>query len=252
MSEPTSTENKLSILGRGSLGKNASFRIRSEGNVPAIVYGPKLKQGIAVSISPKEVRSLYSRVGRTGLVTLEAGEGAPKELNGTKALFKEIQSHPLKRNIVHVDLHQLDLTKKIRVIVPLNFVGKAKGLAEGGIMSIVTRQVEIKCLPEDLPNRLDVDVSEIEVNESIHLEELAKKFEGSKIEFIYEANVALVAVVPPEEEKVVTPVAADAAAAGATPAAGAAGAAAAGAAPAAAAGAAPAAAAGDKKDKGGK
>lgn len=237
----SNTENTLTLFGREKLGKNASFRIRKDGNAPAIVYGPKLKQGLSVAISPKEVRALYAKVGKTGLITLKTEAGAPSELSGTKALFKEIQSHPLKKNIVHVDLHQLDLTRKIRVIVPLNFVGKAKGLGEGGIMSIVSRQVEIKCLPEDIPNHIDVDVSDVGVNESIHIEELSEKLKGSKFEFIYESNIALVAVVPPEEEKVAAPAAAE----GAAPAEGAAAAA-----PAAGAAAAPAAAGAKEGDKG--
>jgi large subunit ribosomal protein L25 len=238
----TQKENfKLEIFAREKKGKSAAFQLRRKERVPAVVYGPNLKEGITVAVSPKDVRRIYLSAGKTGLVTLETKEGAPSQLNGTQVLFKELQGHPLKNTLLHVDLHQLDLKRPIRVTVPLNFVGKAKGLAEGGIMSIVSRQVEIKCLPTEIPNHIDVDVSELGVNDSIHVEELSKKYKDSKLQFIFEANVALVAIVPPEEEKAAAPVAADAAAATAGGAAAsgapAAGAPAAGAAPAAAAGA---------------
>ncbi|MBS1983760.1 MAG: 50S ribosomal protein L25 [Bdellovibrionales bacterium] len=254
--ETTESKNlNLTVTGRTGQGKNASFRIRRSNMVPGVIYGPKMKGQQLVSVVPNELREVYKKVGRAGIVTLMAGEGAPKEVNGQKVLIKEIQTHPFKNLITHVDLHSIDLTKKIRVTVPLVFTGKAKGLSEGGILSIIARQVEIKCLPTDLPNHIDVDVTDVGLTESIHLEDLSKKYakeQGDKIEFIYESNYVLVAVVRPEEEEVKAVVAADPAAAGAAPAAGAAGAAAPGAAGAkpgaapaagAKAGAAPAAAA---------
>ena len=249
MKQATPETLTLKVFGRTGLGKNEAFRLRQKEMIPAVVYGPKLKTPVPVSISPRDVKAVYGKAGKTTLVTLEAVEGAPNEINGTKVFFKEIQSHPLRNTLTHVDLHQLDLSRKIRVIVPLTFVGKAKGLAEGGIMSISARQVEVKGLPQEIPSHIDVDVSDLGVNDSVHIEELSKKYESAKFEFIFEANVALVAIVPPEEEKAAAPIAGADAAAGAAPAAGAPGApAAAGAAPAAGAkGAAPAAGGGGAK-----
>ena len=242
--ETTTTENTLKIFPRTTTGKSAAYRMRMNKLVPAVVYGPKLKAPINVALDPKDTLKLYRSVGRTGLVTLAIEAGGPQELNGTKILFKEIQSHPFRGGMTHVDLHQLDLSRALRVTVPLVFVGKAKGIAEGGILSIITRQVEIKCLPTQIPNHIDVDVTGLDMNDSLHISELAKLFEG-KLEFIYESDIALASVARPEEEKVVVAAVDPAAAAAGTPAAGAAGApAAAGAAPAAGAkGAAPAAAA---------
>ncbi len=254
MNSATNETMTLNVRGRTSLGKNAAYRIRRDTLVPGVVYGPKVKTPFNIAVVPNELIALYKKVGRTGLVTLNAVEGAAAELNGQKVLIKEIQTHPFRNLATHVDLHFIDLTKKIRVTVPLKFVGKAKGLAEGGILSIIVRQVEIKCLPSEIPNHIDVDVTELGLNDNLHIEELAKKMESDKLEFMYEANLVLAAVVRPEEEevKVAAPVEGAAAApgaAGAAPAAGAAGAApAAGAKPGApAAGAAPAAKAPAKK-----
>ena len=232
-------ELTLQVFPRTSTGRNESHRVRASNLIPAVVYGPKMKAALPVSLVPNDVRIVWKKAGKTGLVTLETMDGAPAELKGTKVLFKELQTHAFKNQVLHVDLHQLDLTRKIRVTVPLQFVGKAKGLAEGGLMSIVSREVEIKCVPTEIPSVIEVDITDVGMNESIHIDDLAKKKSGEKYEFIYEANIVLMAVVPPEEEKAATPAADAAAAAGAAPAA-------AGAAPAAA-GAAPAAAkAGDK------
>lgn len=236
----TQTETlTLKVYGRSKNGKSAAYRTRLNGQIPAVVYGPKVITPYSVSIIPNELRPVFSKAGHTGLVTLEATDGAPSELNGVKVLVKEVQVHPYKNLYSHVDLHQIDLTRSIRVTVPLKYVGKAKGQEEGGIVSITTREVEIKCLPTEIPNHIDVDISPVELNGSIHIEELAEKLKGEKYEFIYETNFSLVSVVEPREEKVETPVAAATdAAAGATPAAGAP--AAGGATPAAGAAAAPA------------
>ncbi len=233
----------LKVFGRTKTGKSAAYRARLNNLIPAVVYGPKLKTPLNISIIPKDIRDVYAKAGKTALVTLEAAEGGPAELNGTKVLFKDVQGHAYKNLLSHVDLHQIDLTRAVRVTVPLQFTGKSKGLAEGGIMSIGARSVQIKALPTEIPNHIDVDVSDLGVNESIHISELAKKLEGQKYEFLFENDFTLVAVVPPEEEKAAEAVAADATAApgaaGAAPVAGAAGAAA----PAAAGAKAPAAAA---------
>lgn len=212
----------LTVHARTEREKNLAYRERME-FVPGIVYGHNIATPFRVKMAPNEIKKLYLTAGRTGLVTLKASEGAPKELEGQKVLIKEIQTHPYKNNLTHVDFHKIDLAKKIRVTVPLRFVGKAKGTGEGGILSIIARQVEIKSLPTQIPNHIDVDVTDVDVNDSIHIEDLAKKNTDTNIEYIYDSNFVLVAVVPPEEEEVAAPVAAAAegAAAGAAPAAGA-------------------------------
>lgn len=225
----------LKVYGRPKNGKSASFRTRLGGRVPGVVYGPKVKTPFSISVIPNELKPVYTKAGHTGLVTLQAMDGAPTELNGAKVLLKEVQVHPYKNLYSHIDLHQIDLDRSIRVTVPLKFVGKAKGQEEGGVVSIMSREVEIKCLPTNIPNHIDIDISPLEINGSIHIAELAEKMKSEKYEFMFESDFALVAVVEPQEEKAAVAVAADPAAA--TPAAG------------AKAAAAPAAAAPKKADK---
>ncbi len=241
----TNQELKLEVYPREKTGRSASFRVRTAGRVPAVIYGAGLSKdgkALPVSLSLPNFKKLYTLKGKSTLLSLEPKEGAPSDLSQRKVLFKEVQTHPLKNTVVHVDIHELDLKKPIRIVVPLTFVGKAKGLAEGGIMSIITRQVEIKALPQDIPNHIDVDVSDVGLNDSLNVDDLVKKMGTTKYEFIYEHSFVLVSVNPPEEEKVAEVTAEAATAEGAAAGAAAPGAAAA---PAAAGAAAPAAA-GDK------
>jgi large subunit ribosomal protein L25 len=235
----------LNVYGRGKSGKGASYQTRKANKVPGIVYGPKMKSPINVSLETNQIIAVNRKAGKTALVYLKALDGAPKELESSPILIKQIQTHPYKNLLLHIDLHQIDLTKKIRVTVPVNYVGKAKGLAEGGLMNVSVRQVEIRCFPNKIPNQLDYDVTHLELNGSASVTDLEKTFSANKeIEFIYDSDYSLLSIVQPREEAVVAVVAAapgaeGAAAAPGAPAAG--GAAPAAGAPAAAAGKAPAA-----------
>ncbi len=209
----------LKVYGREKTGKGASNQVRRKDLVPGVVYGPKMKTPLNVCLVPNEIISAHRAAGKTTLVTLDPVEGAPSELKGSKVLFKEIQKHPFKPKFVHVDLHAIDLTKKTRVIVPVHYVGKSKGQADGGVLNVTLRELEIRCAPDQIPSHLDVDISNVELGGSLHLSEVEKAFPN--LEFIYENDYSLLTVSEVREEKVEAAPAADAAA-GAAPAAGAA------------------------------
>jgi len=118
---------------------------------------------------------------------------------------KEMQFHPITGEVVHADLYEVDLTAKIRVQVPLHFVGKAVGVVRGGILQPIVREIEVECLPLDIPDFFNVEVSDLDIGDSAHIEDLTIP-EGIKA--IYESNLALVAVVPPTVEEAPTPAAA--------------------------------------------
>lgn len=226
----------LKVYGREKTGKGASIQLRMKDMVPGVVYGPKLKTPLNISLIPNEIIAAHRAAGKTTLVTLEPSEGAPTELKGLKVLFKEVTAHPYKTKFVHVDFHAIDLTKKMRVVVPVHFVGKSLGQAEGGILNATLRELEIRCAPDQIPSSIDVDITNLGLNDSIHLSEVEKLFPN--LEFIYENDYSLVTISEIREEKAAAVDPAAAAAAAAAPGAAAAGA------PAAAAGAkAPAAAA---------
>lgn len=224
-------------------GKHFNRKARREMQIPAVVYGPKTK---AVNFTISEQDAIrYSRRGfENTIFTLKSTD---EGLNGLKVLRKDIDIHPLSRKPIHLDFFAPDMTKAVRVNVELRFVGKALGVGEGGVFSAIRRDVEIECLPTEIPDFFEVDVSNIGLNQSMHVSDVNFPANVKLITSPTE-TIASVAIV----EEIVAAPTPDATAAAATPdAAAAAGAAAPGAAPGAApaAGAAAPAAGGDKKDE---
>lgn len=226
----------LVVSDRIKKGKSASYRLRREKQIPAVVYGPNAKEGVSIALSYANFREVYNKAGKTSLISLQAQGEQSKSVNGFKVLVSDLQIDAIRNEVIHVDLHELDLKKPIRVTVPLHYVGKAKGLAEGGILSMNVREIEIRVLPDRVPSHIDVDVTDLALNDSLHLTQLEEKVGKTNYEFVYESDLTLVSVQEPEDEVVAAPVDAAAAVAGAPGAA----------APAAAAGAKPAAGAAAK------
>lgn len=154
---------------RGAVGKGASRRLRREHWVPGIVYGGG-REPTPIMVRHNElVRQLESEAFYSHILTLTVGES--KE----QVVLKDLQRHPAKPFIQHVDLQRIRETEKIRLHVPLHFIGedRAPGLKQGGIVSHNMNEVEITCFPRDLPEFIDVDVSSLSLGEAIHLSELS-------------------------------------------------------------------------------
>ena len=203
-----------------SIGKSTCRALRTERKIPAVIYGAIKNQNIYLNES--DVLKYNTRKFDNTLFTIKSSLA---EANGKIALFKAVTVNPLSRKPVHVDLYALDLTKPVKVSVEVKIEGKPIGLAEGGLLNVVIRELEI-------------DVSELGVGDSIHVSEL-KLAKGIKVISAPELTIAVVNLA--EEEAVAAPVAAAATPAAATPAAAGKGA------PAKDAKAAPAKPAGDKK-----
>lgn len=211
---------ELNVEARTS-GRKNSRGLRNNSMVPGIIYGSVENANISVHVN--DILKYNSRAYENALLNLKSSDS---KINGKVALIKSVQVNPLSRRPEHVDFFALDMSKTVRVSIEISVEGKAIGLAEGGLLNIVTRQVEIECLPTAIPESIKVDVSNLGVGDSIHASDLTIP-DGVKL--ISRPELTIAAVVIQEEEAVVAPVAA---AAAATPAAGA---------PAAAAGAKPAA-----------
>lgn len=185
----------------------------------------------------------YSRLAfENSIFTLESSDPS---INGLKVLKKSIDIHPVSRRPIHMDFFAPDMTQAVRVNVEVRITGKAKGTGEGGLVSMVRRDVEIECLPLEIPAFFELDVTELDLNDSMHVSDI--KF-PENVKVITSLEETIVSCAEVKEEEIVAAPAADAAAAAGAPAAGAAGAApAAGGAAAPAAGAAAPAAGADKK-----
>jgi large subunit ribosomal protein L25 len=175
--------------------------MRRDGKIPGVLYGPKTSP-VPLELNKKEFSNRVAGLEGSHLVRLQSGSTA---LVDKVALVKEIQYHPITGEVIHTDLYEVDLTAKIQVRVPLHFVGKAAGVVRGGILQPIVREVEVECLPLDIPEFFNVEVSALDIGDSIHIEELPMP-EGVTV--VSESNLALVAVVPPTVEEAPTPAAA--------------------------------------------
>jgi large subunit ribosomal protein L25 len=174
--------------------KRDAKRLLREGKIPGILYGPKT-QAVPLALDKREFSSRVADLEGSHLVRLKSESSA---LADKVALVKEMQYHPISGDVVHTDLYEVDLTAKITVNVPLHFIGKGEGVVRGGILQPIVREIEVECLPLDIPAFFDVDVSKLDIGDSVHIEELAMP-EG--VSAVYESNFALVTVVPPTVEE---------------------------------------------------
>jgi len=155
---------------REPAGTNASRRLRVAGRVPANVYGLG-RPPFAVSVDPRKIEQvLHSPTGRNTIFTLSLEGGQQTR----SVMLREIQRHPVTDSLLHVDLLRFDPTKRIQVKVPVRLVGTPVGVRlEAGILDFVHREVEVECLPANIPEHLDVDVTELHVNQNVSVRNLA-------------------------------------------------------------------------------
>jgi large subunit ribosomal protein L25 len=189
---------EIQIEPRESDGKGAARRARRGGKLPGIFYGPKSK-AVALEVDRKEFMSRVADLEGSHLIRIKSGSPA---LADKVALVKELQYHPITGEVIHADLYEVDLTERIRVKVPLHFIGKAVGVVRGGILQPVVREIEVECLPMDIPEFFDVEVSALDIGDSLHVAELTMP-EG--VTAASETDLTLVTVVPPSIEEAPTP-----------------------------------------------
>lgn len=179
-------------------GKGTSRGLRDDRMIPAVVYGPKTKN---FSFSIPEIDAVrYSRHGfENTIFTLKSEDSS---LNGLKVLTKTIDIHPVSRRPIHMDFFAPDMTQAVRVEVEVRLVGKAAGVMEGGLVSQVKREVEIECLPLEIPEYFELDISELQLDDSMHVSDI--KFpEGVKV--ITGMNETLVSCAVVEEQTTTAP-----------------------------------------------
>jgi large subunit ribosomal protein L25 len=204
--------NILEAHPRESGNKNQARRVRRDGKIPGIIYGAG-KESLSVSVDPRQVlRILHSETGHNTIFDLTFNEG-----ERTKAMIVDWQYEPLKGKLLHIDLKRIAMDKVLTVNVPIFLKGEAAGVKqEGGILEQMLREVEIECLPGDIPSHIDVDVSDLTFGKVLRVSDLPH---SEKLKFLTDANQPVAHVTSVKEEVVETPeaAAAEAAAAPAEP-----------------------------------
>ena len=202
-------EATLEAVKRTDKGKNEARRHRAAGRLPAVVYGTvkdgKAPVGVPVTVDPKGLlRILHSDSGVNTLITLKLDGGS------TQVLVKEYQLDPVTHALLHADFYQLAMDKAIVVTVPVLIRGESKGVkVQGGLLDFVTREIQVECLPANIPEHIDVDVSELELHGSIRLRDIPT---GDKWKAVTDGDTMLVHVVMPKAEESATAAAAEGAA----------------------------------------
>src|SRR5271155_4310749 len=207
----TATESTiLEAQPRTAGGKNDARRVRREGKVPGVLYGAG-KQALSVSLDPRQIsRILRSASGHNTIFELALGAS-----ERTQAMIVDWQYEPIKGSLLHIDLKRIAMDKKLQVRVPIVLKGEPEGVkTQGGILEQVTREVEIECLPADIPTSIEADVSELVFGKVLRVSDLPH---NEKIKFLSDPNQPVATVITVKEEVVATPEAV-AAEAGATPA----------------------------------
>ncbi|HXS13235.1 MAG TPA: 50S ribosomal protein L25 [Acidobacteriaceae bacterium] len=171
----------------GKFNKNHARRVRREGLIPAVLYGAG-GPSVAVAVDPKIItRILHSNSGHNSIFDLAIEGGATG-----KAMIVDWQNEPIKGHLLHIDLKRIAMDKKMQVSVPVQLIGVAVGVKNsGGILLHVLHEVEIECLPGDIPSHIDVDVSNLEMNQSLHISDLPH---SDKIEYLGEEDAVVASV----------------------------------------------------------
>ena len=204
-------EAVLEAVRRDTFGRNNAGRLRRKGHIPAVLYGGASGQAESVAVDPKSLlRILHSQSGVNTLITLKM-DGA----SDARVLVKEYQLDAVLHELLHADFYRVAMDKVLRVTVPVHLTGEAKGVkAQGAIVDFVHRELEVECLPADIPEHITVDVTELMLHDGVRVRDLQT---GGKWKAVSEGDMLIVHLVSPKAEA--EPAAADAtAAAAATPA----------------------------------
>ena len=187
------TEAVQANVRSGKFNKNAARRVRAAGMIPAVVYGAG-QEAVAIELDPKVItRILHSDSGHNTIFDLNVANGA-----ATKAMIVDWQYEPIKGKLLHIDLKRIAMDKAMKVSVPVFLTGTARGVkTEGGVLDQVLREVQVECLPGDIPTSLDVDISDLGINGAIHIKDLPH---SGSLKFLEDENAVVAHVTSIKED----------------------------------------------------
>ena len=185
----------LKATRREKTGKGQARELRRQGLVPAVLYGPKI-DAVSLTISVKDLQNIYKASGSEHMVlSLIINNGGTQRKT---AMIKELQTAPATSDYLHVDFYEVALDQAIQVNVPVEVVGTSKGVERGGYLQVVRHDLEVSCLPTDVPSSITVDISDLDIGDSIHVDEITV---GDEVTLLYETNFTVITVVAPTAEE---------------------------------------------------
>jgi large subunit ribosomal protein L25 len=191
---------EMTAVRRHGSGKEGARKVLSLGKVPGVMYGKGLESR-SVEFDRRELEKFLS-VARRGAVIVRLNVQDGKEAKETYAVVKEIQTNPRTDQVIHVDFYEVAFGKKFRIEVPIRVKGKAAGIEQGGVVEQVTRSLEVECLPKNVPEFLEVDITPLEIGHSLHLQDVTFPEGVNPLE--KDTRITIVAVHAPRVEEVVS------------------------------------------------
>lgn len=180
---------------RQETGKGANRRLRMQGKLPAVIYGQGLET-LSVSVNAQDVDLiLHSEAGHNTIFQLQVSGKL------TTVLIKDYQLDPVKGSLLHADFQAVALDQKMTFAVPIQIVGTAEGVIAGGVLDQVLREIEVECLPTEVPDHIPLDVTELEIGDSVRVEAL--QLDSPKLRLLSAPDLVILSVVPPHVEEVV-------------------------------------------------
>lgn len=187
---------ELKVTVRKTTGNSPARELRRGGQIPAVLYGPQTEP-VLLSVNIKELEQIIKK-GNIGSIifnlVIQNGEKITKP-----AMIKEFQDHPVSGNYLHVDFYEIDMQRKINVMIPVVTQGISKGVEAGGLLQIVRREIEVLCMPGDIPEAIKIDISDLDVGDSVHIDEIPL---GDNIEVASDVNFTVVTILSPKVEEV--------------------------------------------------
>jgi large subunit ribosomal protein L25 len=184
---------ELNVTTRTTTGNGPARVLRRDGRVPAILYGPHA-ENIMLSVSAHDLDKIlkHGSVGRT-IFNLKIDQGQDTRA----AMIKEMQIHPVSRAFLHLDLYEISMDRKIHVNVPVVTTGKAQGVELGGVLQLVFRELEVLCFPNDIPDAISIDITELGVGDAVHVEDI--QLPGNA-EIPHDTNFTVLTITSPKSE----------------------------------------------------
>ncbi len=184
---------ELNVTLREDAGKGVARRLRAQGLVPAIVYGKGIDP-CAITVEPRALeKAVSSEAGWNTLITLKGA----KSVEGKVVVLKDLELHPIRRNMVCADFHAIDLKKKGTFLVPVVAVGKSEGEKLGGGLQVIRHELEVVCLPTAVPQSIEIDVTALNIGDTIHVEEIESP---AGVEIPFDVNFTVITVKGHKEE----------------------------------------------------
>jgi large subunit ribosomal protein L25 len=184
---------ELKAKPRTTKGNSPARALRRDGAIPAVIYGPG-KASVALSVNVYDLEQALKGAGGRQIFVDLAIEGG--EIR--KAMLKELQRHPVNGSFIHADFYEVALDRKMRVMIPVTTVGKCQGVEMGGMLQIIRRELEALCFPTDIPDEIEIDITELDMGESVHVEDIT--LEGD-VELVHDVNFTVLTILAGREEE---------------------------------------------------